>query len=733
MDIVGTVNSVVFRNNENGYSIIKLNTAEGELVTSGKFPIVGEGEELSLHGEMILHPKYGKQFKANYVKIKKPTSAEQIIKYLSSGLISGVGLVTATNIVSMFQDKTLDIIENEPLTLAKVKGVSKEKALNIALRYNEIKKLQDAVIFLQNFDVSTNLAVKIYEKYKNSTERILNTNPYKLVEDIDGIGFKTADKIAIKMGIEPDSTFRMRAGLVYTLKMVAEKTGSTLINKESLFNEVGVLLGFDMGRKEEVFEQCIANLIIDGYIKEYVEDHTVYYALAKFYNMEKHIANKLNMLLNNICNNKSIDFEIEMYEHINNIKLHTQQKEAVKMAVNNGVCIITGGPGTGKTTIIKAINFVLKKIGLKTLLLAPTGRASKRLSDATGEEAKTIHRALDINFKGPEFNSAFNTVTELEQDAVIVDEFSMVDTFVMYNLVNALSPNMRFIMVGDKDQLPSVGAGNVLDDFINCGKIPVVFLSQIYRQAEESSIVINAHRINNGEMVKYDNRSGDFFVLDRENQEENVELVISLVKNRLTSYLGIDSSNVQVIAPMKSGLLGVENLNKCLQNALNPKAENKTEITFSGTIFRVGDRVMQTINNYDQEWMKGAESGNGVFNGDVGIIEEINPSTMETTILFEDGRRAFYSIGELDELMLSYAITIHKSQGSEFDAVVIPLTGGNPAMLNRNLLYTAVTRAKKMVVIVSSNKQVYAMIKNNFSNHRLTLLKQLINNCNLEL
>ncbi|MGN1258894.1 MAG: ATP-dependent RecD-like DNA helicase [Christensenellales bacterium] len=733
MDIVGTVNSVVFRNNENGYSIIKLNTAEGELVTSGKFPIVGEGEELSLHGEMILHPKYGKQFKANYVKIKKPTSAEQIIKYLSSGLISGVGLVTATNIVSMFQDKTLDIIENEPLTLAKVKGVSKEKALNIALRYNEIKKLQDAVIFLQNFDVSTNLAVKIYEKYKNSTERILNTNPYKLVEDIDGIGFKTADKIAIKMGIEPDSTFRMRAGLVYTLKMVAERTGSTLINKESLFNEVGVLLGFDMVRKEEVFEQCIANLIIDGYIKEYVEDHTVYYALAKFYNMEKHIANKLNMLLNNICNNKSIDFEIEMYEHINNIKLHTQQKEAVKMAVNNGVCIITGGPGTGKTTIIKAINFVLKKIGLKTLLLAPTGRASKRLSDATGEEAKTIHRALDINFKGPEFNSAFNTVTELEQDAVIVDEFSMVDTFVMYNLVNALSPNMRFIMVGDKDQLPSVGAGNVLDDLINCGKIPVVFLSQIYRQAEESSIVINAHRINNGEMVKYDNRSGDFFVLDRENQEENVELVISLVKNRLTSYLGIDSSNVQVIAPMKSGLLGVENLNKCLQNALNPKAENKTEITFSGTIFRVGDRVMQTINNYNQEWMKGAESGNGVFNGDVGIIEEINPSTMETTILFEDGRRAFYSIGELDELMLSYAITIHKSQGSEFDAVVIPLTGGNPAMLNRNLLYTAVTRAKKMVVIVSSNKQVYAMIKNNFSNHRLTLLKQLINNCNLEL
>lgn len=733
MDIVGTVNSVVFRNNENGYSIIKLNTSEGELVTSGKFPIVGEGEELSLHGEMILHPKYGKQFKANYVKIKKPTSSEQIIKYLSSGLISGVGLVTATNIVSMFQDKTLDIIENEPLTLAKVKGVSKEKALNIALRYNEIKKLQDAVIFLQNFDVSTNLAVKIYEKYKNNTERILNTNPYKLVEDIDGIGFKTADKIAIKMGIEPDSTFRMRAGLVYTLKMVAEKTGSTLINKESLFNEVSVLLGFDMGCREEVFEQCIANLIIDGYIKEYVDDHTVYYALAKFYNMEKHIANKLNMLLNNICNNKSIDFEIEMYEHINNIKLHTQQKEAVKMAVNNGVCIITGGPGTGKTTIIKAINFVLKKIGLKTLLLAPTGRASKRLSDATGEEAKTIHRALDINFKGPEFNSAFNTVTELEQDAVIVDEFSMVDTFVMYNLVNALSPNMRFIMVGDKDQLPSVGAGNVLDDLINCGKIPVVFLSQIYRQAEESSIVINAHRINNGEMVKYDNRSGDFFVLDRENQEENVELVISLVKNRLTSYLGIDSSNVQVIAPMKSGLLGVENLNKCLQNALNPKAENKTEITFSGTIFRVGDRVMQTINNYDQEWMKGAESGNGVFNGDVGIIEEINPSTMETTILFEDGRRAFYSIGELDELMLSYAITIHKSQGSEFDAVVIPLTGGNPAMLNRNLLYTAVTRAKKMVVIVSSNKQVYAMIKNNFSNHRLTLLKQLINNCNLEL
>lgn len=733
MEIVGTVNSVIFRNSENGYSIIRLTTPDGEIVTSGKFPVVGDGETLSLTGEIVLHPKYGKQFKANYVKIHKPTTSEQIIKYLSSGLISGVGLVTATNIVNMFQEKTLDIIENEPLSLAKVRGVSKEKALNIALRYSEIKKLQDAVIFLQNFDVSINLAVKIYDRYKSATERILTTNPYKLVEDIDGVGFKTADKIAIKMGIEPDSTFRMRAGVVYALKTMAEKTGSTLLEKETLINEVGVLLGFDMDRKSDAFDQVVANLVIDGYIREYVSDGIPYYALSKYYKMEKHIANKLNLLLNNTCDNKNIDAEIEMYEKINNITLHPQQKEAVLAAVNNGVCIITGGPGTGKTTIIKAINFVLNKLGNKTLLLAPTGRASKRLCDATGEEAKTIHRALDINFKGAEFNSAFNTVTDLEQDAVIVDEFSMVDTFVMYNLVNALSLNMRLIMVGDKDQLPSVGAGNILDDLINCGKIPVVFLSQIYRQAEESNIVVNAHRINSGEMVKYDNKAGDFFVLDAEDPEQNMGLVLSLVKNRLPSYLGVDSSCVQVIAPMKSGVLGVENLNKELQKVLNPKSEQKAETTFGGTVLRAGDRVMQTVNNYDQQWLKGAEEGKGVFNGDVGVIEEINPSTMETTILFEDGRRAFYSVGELDELMLSYAITIHKSQGSEFDAVVIPLSGGNPAMLNRNLLYTAVTRAKKMVVIVGSPRQVYAMIKNNFSNKRLTLLKELINNNNLEL
>ena len=727
MNIVGTVENIIYHNNETGYSILKISLGNGTLLTTtGKFPIVGEGEVVEIDGMMKIHPKYGEQLVANKVALKKPTTTEQIERYLSSGLISGVGPVTANNIVKMFGEDTLDIIENSPQELSKVRGVSADKAMMIAHRYNDIKKLQNAVMFLQNYDVSVNMAVKIYDKYKSGTESILTKNPYKMVEDIDGVGFKTADKIAIKMGVAPDSNFRLRAGIVHTLQEIAIRTGSTVIKSDELANEVFSLLEINGANRIEAYEQVLANLIIDGYVHERIEENVVYLSLSKFHNMEKSIAGKIAKLL--IANQDAgvdITYHLTEYERMTGIMLHDGQRKAVEQAINNGIVVITGGPGTGKTTIIRAINNILKTMGNETLLLAPTGRASKRLSEATGEDAKTIHRALDINYKGKEYEGAFQTLTEIEADAIIVDECSMVDTYVMYNLINAVGVGKRLILVGDKDQLPSVGAGNILGDLISSGLVPVVSLTQIFRQASESQIVTNAHKINNGENLDI-SKNGDFFIMNKESAELNRELIIDLVSKRLPSYLGIESNQVQVLSAMKSGELGVENLNRNLQDVLNPASKDKAEHEIGGKLFRVGDRVMQTANNYEKEWVKGYSSGKGVFNGDIGYIEEILPATSETIVLFEDGRRCQYSLVDLDELILSYAITIHKSQGSEFDAVVIPVVGGNPMMMTRNLLYTGVTRAKKMVVLVGGMNHISYMIHNEYTNNRKTLLKELL-------
>lgn len=730
MKIKGIIEETVFRNNENGYAILVIGTETGKVTVSGKFPIVGEGEQIEAEGEFKINPKYGKQFVVESVKISRPTTKEQIEKYLSSGLVSGVGPVTAKAIVSKFGEKTLEIIETNPIELAKVKGIGLKKAMDIVHTIMDIRKMQDAVIFLQKFDVSINMAVKIYEKYKNTTEIILTKNPYKLIEDIEGIGFKTADKIAVKMGIDEDSEFRMRAGLIHYLTEVAEKTGSTLVDQNLLTKKTAEMLSLEFETNQSGFEKVLTKMLIEGIVREVVSEETRL-ALTKYFVYEKTIATTLQQLALSAKNVLvDIDADLAEFERMKKIELHETQKHAIKVAIEGGVTVITGGPGTGKTTILTAILQIFKTRGMKCLLAAPTGRAAKRLTETTGEEAATIHRLLESNFGAFGFRTfAHNEHNKLETDVVIVDEASMLDSFIASSLLRAVPHGTRFIFVGDKDQLPSVGAGNVLSDIILCGKFPVVELTRIFRQGKESLIVENAHLINSGEMPILDKKDSDFFYICKTEPAQILEEIKELASKRLPAFMKTDWKNIQVIAPTRAGLVGVENINIELQAILNPD-KGFGETTVFGKIFRVGDRVMQTANNYEQKWVKFefgiSTEGAGVFNGDIGYVAEINKKTGEVIVDFEDGRRANYSIAEVGDLTLAYAITIHKSQGSEFDIVVIPIQSGNPYLFNRNLFYTAVTRAKKLVVLIGSKKSISYMVWNTKMTKRTTLLREFL-------
>lgn len=735
MRIEGPIEDIIFRNEQNGYTVFILDFKSTPVTCVGKLINANVGENLSLEGEYVNNSKYGYQFAFDSYEVVLPTTLAGIEKYLSSGLIKGVGPATAKNIVNHFKEQTFDIIEMSPSSLAEVKNISIKKALEIGDKFKELKKLQNTVMFLQKYNMTTNMALKIYDVYGAKTIDIVKNNPFRLVEDVDGIGFLTADKIAKSIGIPVDSEYRVRAGILHALNNAIEKTGNTYMPKWLLINQAESILELDATACQDLYDDALQGLTLDKTVINMWHDGYEIIMPSKYYFYENAVAQKIALLNSStITKKQNIEDEIKFFEERNHITFHDEQKTAIINAINSGVSVITGGPGTGKTTIIKCIIEILKQNKLRFMLLAPTGRAAKRMSDSTSEEAKTIHRALEVASGDMATLSRFvyNENNPFKTDVVIVDEVSMVDVALMSHLCKALPRDCKLILVGDKDQLPSVGAGNVLDDILKSGIITVSMLTKIYRQSDDSLIITNAHLINSGKMPYINNSSKDFFFEEKSDLDSIKNSIIDMVVRRLPKFAELDSSQIQVLAPLKAGVCGIDNLNRCLQEALNPPSLQKMELPVGNSIFRVGDKVMQTTNNYNLVWkrMNGfiEEEGEGVFNGDIGNIELIDFQTNEMVVMFEDGRRCLYPRTEINQLSLAYAITIHKSQGSEFDIVIIPAIAGPSMILTRNLIYTAVTRAKKMVVIVGEQKNLKRMVANNYTVQRFTLLKELLLN-----
>lgn len=733
MELEGIVDEIIFRNDDNGYTVFLFDCSDKGHVAVGSFLSINVGENLKLVGDFKHNGKYGMQFQVDSYESIAPKTRNGIIRYLSSGLIKGVGPVTAEAIVKKFKENTLEVIEFNPEKLVEVRGISQKKAKLISESLVEVRDMQNAMVFLQGYNISTTIALKIYEIYKNSTIEVVKTNPYRLVEEVNGIGFAKADKIAQSMGIAVDSPFRIRAGALHILNEASDKNGHTYMLKPQLVEGVNKLLALENVDISKIFEDIFDVLQKENLVKVFWEDKHEIIMLTKMYNAEKYVASKLAILNNsNIESDLNLDDEITFFESQKHLKLHQDQKNAIKMAINSGVSVITGGPGTGKTTIVSCALEIFKMLNKNILLLAPTGRAAKRLSESTGEEAKTIHRALEIDFRSKLGLFVYNEKNPLPYDVIIVDEVSMVDVVLMNSLLKAISKGSKLILVGDKDQLPSVGAGNVLADILSSQTINVTQLTQIYRQENDSLIISNAHMINEGVMPVLDNKSSDFFFDSKEERADIFNSIVSLVTQRIPSFFKIDKSKIQVLAPLKAGECGIENINVSLQEKINPPLPTKNEIKVGQTIFREGDKIMQTANNYNLEWKKRYErenyfeDGAGVFNGDKGYIHKIIPQTYEMIVWFEDGREVVYPRSELSQLSLAYAITIHKSQGSEFDAVVIPVTSGPSLIFTRNLIYTAVTRAKKLVVLVGSKSALKRMISNTYMAKRFTLLEKFL-------
>lgn len=714
--ITGFVEHIVYRNEENGYTVLNLASNEEDEVTCvGVFQMISEGESLELTGEYTVHPSYGPQFKVQQYSIKAPEDIASIERYLGSGAIKGVGAALAARIVRKFKEDTFRIIEEEPERLAEIKGISERKAQEIAQQTEEKRELRQAMIFLQNYGISLSLAVKIYQTYQLDMYRIIQENPYRMAEDVTGVGFKIADEIAHRVGIHLDSDFRIRSGIMYVLQQ-ASLEGHTYLPEELLTRRACELLGVDAsGVEKHYMDMAIDRKLI---LKQSEAEVQIY--ASTFYYMELNVAVMLRELnVKYDFSETAVEQRIRKIEQLSELELDEMQRTAVKEAVRSGLLVITGGPGTGKTTTINTIIQYFESEGMDIALAAPTGRAAKRMSETTGYEAKTIHRLLELS-GGMDEHAGFerNEQNPLETDVIIIDEMSMVDITLIHNLLKAVVAGTRLILVGDVNQLPSVGPGCVLKDIIDSHACNVVRLNRIFRQASESDIIVNAHKINRGEPVSLDNKSRDFFFLKRYDANVIISICIQLIRQKLPKYVNASPFDIQVLTPMRKGLLGVERLNTILQQYLNPPDGKKAEREHGQTIFRVGDKVMQIKNNYQAEWEIRSrynipiEKGLGVFNGDMGIVREINSFSETLTVEYEERRMVEYPFKELDQLDLAYAITIHKSQGSEYPAVIIPLLTGPRMLMNRNLLYTAVTRARKCVTLVGDEKAFYNMEAN---------------------
>lgn len=723
--IKGYVDHIIFRNPDNGYTVFVLICEEEEITCVGTFSMLSEGENIKATGEYTEHPMYGRQFLVNELEECEPEDEVSMERYLGSGAIKGIGTALAARIVRRFKRDTFRIIEEEPERLVEIKGISERKAREISEQVSEKRDLRQAMIFLQEYGISLNLAVKIYGTYQQDIYRIIKENPYKLADDIQGVGFKIADEIAAKAGIRTDSDFRIRSGVLYTL-LQATAEGHTYLPQEELTHRTASLLGID----PELIEKHYMDLAIEKKIM--VKGDHIYG--AAYYYMESSIAAMLQELdVKYDVPDIEVEQQIRRIEKQSGMEPDEIQMLAVKEAVKNGLLVITGGPGTGKTTTINTIIRYFELEGMDIFLGAPTGRAAKRMSDTTGYEARTIHRMLELN-GGIEGNAGFSRNAEhpLETDVIIIDEMSMVDINLMHSLLKAIAPGTRLILVGDVNQLPSVGPGSVLKDIIASEVFPVVKLTKIFRQATQSDIIVNAHKINDGETVTLDNKSMDFFFLKRYEADKIINVTIQLIAQKLPKFVDASPFDIQVLTPMRKGLLGVERMNGILQQYLNPKSKDKREREHGEHIFREGDKVMQTKNNYQLEWEIRSkygltiDKGLGVFNGDMGIIREINEYAETMTVEFDEGRMVDYSLKNLDELELAYAITIHKSQGSEYPAVVIPLLSGPRMLMNRNLLYTAVTRARKCVTLVGDEHTFDSMIRNTEQQKRYSGLAEEI-------
>ena len=743
----GFVEHIIYKNPQNGYGVINLVVEEMEITCTGIFMHLDEGECIEAEGNYVDHAVYGKQFKVEHFQVVAPEDKVAVERYLGSGAIKGVGAALAARIVRRFGEDTFRIIEEEPHRLAEIKGISERKAREIAEQVEEKKDVREAMIFLQKYGISNTLAIKIYKQYGMGLYKIMQENPYKLAEDISGIGFRIADEIASKIGIHTDSDYRIRSGILYAL-LQAGAEGHVFLPEELLLEKAAVMLELT----PEQIQPQIANLAIDK--KLVIKEKEIgdgckmkcIYSMS-FYYAELNCARMLYELQRAFDGAERftkveidrLEKKIQKLEQQSHMELDSLQRKAVMEAVQNGIFILSGGPGTGKTTTINMIIRYFEEAGMDIFLAAPTGRAAKRMTEATGFEAKTIHRLLELNGAvldddkpgtGAQFEK--NELNPLEADVIIIDEMSMVDIHLFQSLLKAIAPGTRLVMVGDRNQLPSVGPGQVLKDLMESGQIATVVLSKIFRQAGESDIVVNAHLINEGKEIKLDNKSRDFFFLERDNVNVIYKHMIQLITEKLPRYVNAGMYDIQVLTPMRKGALGVETLNGILQQYLNPPSPRKQELVHGDGLFRLGDKVMQIKNNYQLEWEIvskygiAVESGQGVFNGDVGVIKEINETAKTVTVEYDDARRVIYPMTGLDEIELAYAITIHKSQGSEYPAVILPLLTGPRMLFNRNLLYTGVTRAKNCVTILGSRDTVIQMIANENEQKRYTGLQERI-------